>query len=68
MKKVFMLLAVAGMMSFAACNNNKNAAEPIAEVEAIENVADEIVDESNVEEIATECDGAAETEATKVAE
>lgn len=43
MKKVFFLLAVAGMFSFAACNN---AAEAPAEdtVAPVEQVVEEVVD------------------------
>ncbi|MCR4659411.1 MAG: hypothetical protein K5650_03845 [Bacteroidales bacterium] len=63
MKKVFFLLAVAGMMSFAACNNNKTTEAPVEEV-AIEEVAtEEMTEEPAVEEVAVE-----ETEATEVAE
>lgn len=56
MKKVMFLLAVAGMFSFAACNNN--AAEAPAEEVAVEaTVAEEaVVADSNAvaEEVATE--------------
>lgn len=59
MKKVLFLLAVAGMFSFAACNNTNE--EAVVEEEAtVEEVAAEAVEEvvdstvATVEEVATE--------------
>ncbi|KWW29521.1 MAG: hypothetical protein AUK63_1432 [bacterium P3] len=59
MKKVFFLLAVAGMFSFAACNNN-NAEAPVEEapveeiVEAPAEMTDSTTVEAPVEEAAQE--------------
>lgn len=40
MKKVLFVMAMAGMMSFVACNNNKTA-EPAVEENTVETVAEE---------------------------
>lgn len=56
MKKVMFLLAVAGMFSFAACNNTP-AEEPVDTMaeETVEEVVEEVVDSAvQVEEAATE--------------
>jgi len=47
MKKVLFAMAIAGMFGFAACNNTKNAEEPVAD--------------STVETVATECEMAADS-------
>lgn len=50
MKKVLFLLAVAGMFSFAACNNNTEA--PVEEAvveEVVETPAEEMTDSTAVE-------------------
>ena len=44
MKKVFFVMAVAGMFGFAACNNNQ-ATEETVDTVAIENVVEETVEE-----------------------
>lgn len=50
MKKVFFLLAVAGMFSFAACNNNAEAPVEEAPVEEIvEAPVEEMTDSTAVE-------------------
>ncbi len=63
MKKVLFLLAVAGMFSFAACNNNTEATEETNDsacaqemVEEVAEVAEEVIDTTAVavEEVATE--------------
>lgn len=59
MKKVLFLLAVAGMFTFAACNNNTEATEETTDsvcATAVEEVAEEIIDTTAVavEEVATE--------------
>ena len=53
MKKVMFLLAVAGMFSFAACNNNA-AEAPAEEAVVEETVAEEAVVEEEVVERAAE--------------
>ena len=60
MKKVMFLLAVAGMFSFAACNNN--AAEAPVEEVAVEEVA--ATEEAVVEEAVADSNAVAEEVAT----
>ncbi len=54
MKKVLFAMAIAGMFSFVACNNNAPAeeAEPVAEEMVVEETVDTTVVENAVEEIA----------------
>ena len=54
MKKVLFAMAIAGMFSFVACNNNAavEEAEPVAEEMVVEETVDTTVVENAVEEIA----------------
>ena len=58
MKKVMFALAIAGMISFAACNNAANEEEvvdTVATEEVVEEVvAEEVVDTTAVEAVAEE--------------
>ena len=54
MKKVLFALAIAGMFSFVACNNNaatEEAAEPVAEEMVVEETVADSTVENAVEEI-----------------
>lgn len=61
MKKVMFALAIAGMFSFAACNNN--AAEAVVEDTIVEEAIEEVVEDSAVENAAEET---VEAEASEV--
>jgi hypothetical protein len=62
MKKVFFAFAIAGMFGFAACGSNNTEVEDTTAMEAVEEVAPEMTEETMdttavegaVEEVATE--------------
>lgn len=56
MKKVMFALAIAGMFSFAACNNNKEAEEVVDTLatETVEEATEAVADTTVAEEMAEE--------------
>lgn len=67
MKKVMLLMAVAGMFAFAACNNTKPAEQPEEDTTSIESLIDEATENLNnaLDTATLEVEAVAEEEAAQ---
>ena len=54
MKKVLFAMAIAGMFSFVACNNNAPAEELVDTIVPVDTVVEEVIDTTPVEEVVVE--------------